>query len=72
MVLLTFVWKCFQDRNFHRVVVGLYKQSIESWIGLMFDKCYISICKQGHIVCLFIDLHVNRVYFLSSQYVITI
>ena len=34
MVLLTFVWKCFQDRNFHRVVVGLYEQSIESWVGL--------------------------------------
>ena len=35
MVLLTFVWKCFQDRNFHGVVVGLYEQSIESWVGLM-------------------------------------
>ena len=34
MVLLTFVWKCFQDRNFHGVVVGLYGQSIESWVGL--------------------------------------
>ena len=34
MVLLTFVWKCFQDRNFHGVVVGLYEQSIESWVGL--------------------------------------
>ena len=28
MVLLTFVWKCFQDRNFQGVVVGLYEQSI--------------------------------------------
>ena len=35
MVLLTFVWKCFQDRNFHGVVVGLYEQSIESWVGLI-------------------------------------
>ena len=35
MVLLTFVWKCFQDRNFHGVVVGLYEQSIESWVGLV-------------------------------------
>ena len=35
MVLLTFVWKCFQDRNFHGVVVGLYEQSIESWVGLL-------------------------------------
>ena len=35
MVLLTFVWKCFQDRNFHGVVVGLYEQSIEFWIGLV-------------------------------------
>ena len=34
MVLLTFVWKCFQDRNFHGVIVGLYEQSIESWVGL--------------------------------------
>ena len=34
MVLLTFVWKCFQDRNFHGAVVGLYEQSIESWVGL--------------------------------------
>ena len=34
MVLLTFVWKCFQDRNFHGVVVGLYEQSVESWVGL--------------------------------------
>ena len=24
----------FQDRNFHGVVVGLYEQSIESWVGL--------------------------------------
>ena len=38
MVLLTFVWKCFQDRNFHGVVVGLYEQSIESWVGLLVDK----------------------------------
>ena len=36
MVLLTFVWKCFQDRNFHGVVVGLYEQSIESRVGLRF------------------------------------
>ena len=35
MVLLTFVWKRFQDRNFHGVVVGLYEQSIESWVGLV-------------------------------------
>ena len=34
MVLLAFVWKCFQDRNFHGVIVGLYKPSIESWVGL--------------------------------------
>ena len=34
MVLLPFVWKCFQDRNFHGVVVGLYEQSIESWVRL--------------------------------------
>ena len=27
MVLLTFVWKCFQDRNFLGVVVGPYEHS---------------------------------------------
>ena len=37
MVLLTFVWKCFQDRNFHGAVVGLYEQSIESGVGLTFN-----------------------------------
>ena len=37
MVLLTFVWKCFQDRNFHGAVVGLYEQSIESWVGLVLE-----------------------------------
>ena len=40
MVLLTFVWKCFQDRNFHGAVVGLYEQSIESWVGLSRDKTF--------------------------------
>ena len=30
MVLLAFVWKCFQDRNFH----GVVEQSIESWVRL--------------------------------------
>ena len=34
MVLLSLVWNCFQDKNFHGVVVGLYEQSIESWVGL--------------------------------------
>ena len=34
MVLLSFVWKCFQERNFHGVVVRLYEQSIESSVGL--------------------------------------
>ena len=38
MVLLTFVWKCFPDRNFHGVVVGLYEQSIESWVGLTINQ----------------------------------
>ena len=28
MDLLTFVWNCFQDRNFHWVVFGLYEQYI--------------------------------------------
>ena len=41
MVLLTFVWKCFQGRNFHGVVVRLYKQSIESWVGLVTNKLKI-------------------------------
>ena len=40
MVLLTFIWKCFQDRNFHGVVVGLYEQSIESWVGLVYTVNY--------------------------------
>ena len=43
MVLLTFVWKCFQDRNFHGVVVGLYEQSIESWVGLAEALVYVYI-----------------------------
>ena len=34
MISLTFVWKYFQDRNFQGVVVRLYEQSIESWVGL--------------------------------------
>ena len=71
MVLLTFVWKCFQDRNFHGVVVGLYEQSIESWVGLTPDKQQVAkitnkvhIQDSGHIVSVFtlrwhvIDLHV--------------
>ena len=44
MVLLTFVWKCFQDRNFHGVVVGLYEQSIESWVRLIYTLYNIVIC----------------------------
>ena len=51
MVLLTFVSKCFQDRNFHGVVVGLYEQSIESWVGLVYYRhmnCEDGlICKKG-------------------------
>ena len=42
MVLLTFVWKCFQDRNFQGVVVGLYEQSIESWVGLPYTARHTS------------------------------
>ena len=44
MVLLTFVWKCFQDRNSHVVVVGLYEQSIESWVGLSLYVYNTCIC----------------------------
>ena len=41
MLLLTFVWKCFQDRNFHGVVVGLYEQSKESGVGLIGTVTYV-------------------------------
>ena len=49
MVLLTFVWKCFQDRNFHGAVVGLYEQSIESWVGLgsmLIETVWVSCLSQ--------------------------
>ena len=55
MVLLTFVSKCFQDRNFHGVVVGLYEQSIESWVGL---SVYLSI-----YATYFSDFHIKYSYF---------
>ena len=62
MVLLTFVWKCFQDRNFHGVVVGLYEQSIESWVGLIHgttsikykverDERYLPYIELGRWLC---------------------
>ena len=53
MVLLTFVWKCFQDRNSHGVVVGLCEQSIESWVGL------------GIIMSCVIQYHANRFGFYN-------
>ena len=43
MVLLTFVWKCFQDRNFHGIVVGLYKHSIESWVRIYIQIKFLGL-----------------------------
>ena len=35
---MTFVWKCFQDINFHWVVFRLYEQSKESVVRLVWFR----------------------------------
>ena len=77
MVLLTFVWKCFQDRNFHGVVVGLYEQSIESWVGLNLVIPRDADIKQlnplkthfDHLFCYNIDLCHGHIVFSLADYV---